>query len=84
MSDDICMEFWIDKWENYIQERKIISLAKFSTWHQYINTRAWTGKNIKVPREGEKWRYDASTCDRNFEEGILEEKEWTEIPVERK
>jgi hypothetical protein len=39
-------------------------------------------KNIQVPREGEKWRYAASTYDRKFEEGIIEEKVWGEIPVE--
>lgn len=70
LCDDICTEFGIGKWENYTEERKIISLAKFSTLHQYRNTRAWTGKNTQVPREWKKWRYASSTCDGKFEEGI--------------
>jgi hypothetical protein len=64
------------------QERKIISFAKFNSWHQQRNTRTWMRENIQVPGEWGKWKYTTLTHERMCEEGIHQEiKNVTDIQV---
>jgi len=50
-SDDIQMEFGLQKCTKIAKRRQTSSLAKFGDRHQKGNTRARTGKNVQVTRD---------------------------------